>query len=77
MPFATGIRIVSVPGVVELGDSRIAGSELARVTVTPPWFEAPRVKLVLVCNPLPTVTAPTEIVGCDIVIVRVAWLVWT
>ncbi len=74
---ATGIWIEPAPAVVELGESRIAGSELARVTVTPPWFEAPSVKLVLVCRPLPTVTAPTEIEGCDVVIDLMAWLVWT
>ena len=46
-----------------MGETRIAGSELVSVTVTPPWLEAPSVKLVFSCSPLATLTAPTLMIG--------------
>ena len=67
---ATGIWIELAPAVVASGETRTAGSELLTVTVTPPWFEAPSVKLVLVCSPLPTVTAPTEMVGRGLTVTK-------
>ena len=72
MPFATGIVIWLVPAVVALGESSTAALELVRVTSMSPWFGAPSVKLVLSCSPLPTVSAPTEMVGWVAVIDRVA-----
>src|SRR5262245_31353027 len=60
------------PGVVASGASSRLGLSLVSVTLKFPWFGAPSVKLVLICSPLPTVTAPTVIVGVWFVIVRVA-----
>jgi hypothetical protein len=53
--------------VVGFGESSSrVESELASVTVTPPWLLTPRVKFVLSWRPAPTVRSDTRIVVCGV-----------